>query len=386
MEYKNIRKYVSPEIIFGNASRFLLPRYIRSFNLKSPLLVIGKSIEKSVWMKELSDLLQNEKIHFEVFSDVSPNPRDFQIEEGTKHYLEKNCDGIISLGGGSSMDCAKGIGILSSNGGQIHEFEGVDQISFPCPPMIFLPTTAGTGSDVSQFTIVNDTTHKRKFGIVSKAILPDVSLTDPELTVTMPDELTAACGMDVLTHAIEAYVSTGSSEYTDLLALKAIGLVTEFLFRSYQNPKNLQYREKMVFASMSAGLAFSNAGLGLVHAMAHSLGGYKDSPHGECNATLLPWSIKANFSSSKKRYTKILECFGADTSRMSETEIRDELANRITEMNVQMNIPTSLCHLKLTSGDIKTLSKFAAADACMVTNPAELKEADIRRIYESART
>ncbi len=231
------------------------------------------------------------------------------------------------------MDCAKGIGIVTTNNSHILNFEGVDMVDVPGPPLICIPSTAGSSADVSQFAIITDTERDVKISIVSKAMVPDAALIDPELTSTMDAQLTAATGMDALTHAIEAYVSNANSALTDLLALDAIEQVSDNLAAVIKDPENLELRGKVMLGSMEAGLAFSNAILGAVHAMAHSLGGYLDLPHGECNAILLPYVIRVNFPYAVERYSRIAEKMGVSVSGKTDEQICNELEQAIVALS-----------------------------------------------------
>jgi alcohol dehydrogenase class IV len=265
--------------------------------------------------------LQAATVAFEVFSDICPNPRDFQVMAGATRYHQSHCSGLVAIGGGSPMDCAKGIGMVVSCGGNIREFEGIDQVPRPCPPMMFVPTTSGTAADVSQFAIVTDTTRRKKMAIVSKATLPDVSLTDPEVTVTMPPDLTKYTGLDALTHAIESLVSNAHSQLTQLHSLEAIRLVFEQLPAAVANGSTITPRIGMSTASLLAGFAFSNASLGLVHAMAHALGGRFDLPHGLCNALLLPYVLEYNVDACKEELANAASVIGSTTHQQFVTQV-----------------------------------------------------------------
>ena len=282
------------------------------------------------------------------------------------------------------MDCAKGIGIVVSNGRHILEYEGVDRIPMPMPPLICLPTTAGTSADLSQFAIINDTERQFKIAIVSKSAVPDVALIDPETTTTMSPYLTACTGMDALVHAIEAYVSNASSPLTDLHALEAIRLVARHLLHAIAEPEDRIARNGMMLASLEAGLAFSNASLGAVHAMAHSLGGLLDLPHGECNALLLEHVIDFNFPVAAERYGAIATALGIPAAALSPDEMRLRLVADIRELRVKAGIVSSLSQAGVTPGILPDLAQKAMLDACMVTNPPRPEQGDIEAIYERA--
>lgn len=274
------------------------------------------------------------------------------------------------------MDCAKGIGIVSSNMQNILTFEGVDRVTMPAPPLICIPTTAGSSADVSQFTVITDEEKKRKITIVSKTLVPDLSLLDPEPLTTMPPELTADTGMDVLCHAIEAYVSNASSPMTDLHAYEAIRLIHAALPAVIDAPEDLNLRFSTLLASLHAGLAFSNASLGAAHAMAHALGGTLDNPHGRCNAILLEHVIAANYEAASDRYDRIGAIFGEDE--------RTTPAEKVATFRRTLGITETLATIGVPADSIPTLAREAYADSSLVTNPRRLTCKDIERIYERA--
>ncbi len=301
----DLRKFVAPEFVIGSNARRLAGRYAKNFSATNVFVVTGPNIIKAGWVKDVTDSLDAEGIRFTIFSGVTPNPRDFEVMNGAELYQRSGCNAIIAIGGGSPIDCAKGIGIVVSNRKHILTFEGVDTIALPPPPIICIPTTAGTGADVSQFAIINDTTRKVKIAIISKKIVPDIALVDPVPLTSLTPELTAHTGMDAITHSVEAYVSNASSPVTDTLALESISQMSDYLLKAQKNLKNIEYRNQTLLGSLLGGLAFSNASLGAVHAMAHSLGGFSDLPHGACNAILLEPVIDFNFEACPDRYEAV---------------------------------------------------------------------------------
>jgi len=303
---------------------------------------------------------------------------------GADTFKNNRCDGIIAIGGGSPMDLAKGVGIISTNGGMIVDYKGVDMITKAIPPMIFIPTTAGTSADVSQFGIISDTKKKIKVAIVSKNIIPDVALIDYETTLTMDNYLTACTGIDAFTHAIEAYVSKASSPLTDIHAIEAINIIYNYLPLIIKEPDNLQYREKLMFASMEAGFAFSNAILGAVHAMAHSLGGLLDLPHGECNGILLNHVVDFNYSSTQDKFNKISEIIGIKMHNYNSQEKKLILFDKLQELKESIGIIKSLKELGVRESDIPLLAHNALNDACIITNPREAAKEDIEKIFYKA--
>jgi alcohol dehydrogenase class IV len=315
---------------------------------------------------------------------VTPNPKVAEVEAGVALFAAERCNALIAVGGGSPIDCAKGIGIVSSNRQHILTFEGVDEVPVPAPPLICIPTTSGTAADISQFAIINDTNRKVKIAIISKTVVPDAALIDPLTTTTMSAYLTACTGIDALTHAFEAYVSNAQSPITDLHALEAIRLIWDNLLPVIAQPENLELRSQMMLASLHAGLAFSNASLGAVHAMAHSLGGYLDLPHGECNALLLEHVVGYNFEVAYERYVKIAQAINLDITNLSREMQKQKLVEALAKLRISAGINKSLGQIGMHPSNIPELAKKAILDPCMVTNPRLPDQPDIEAIYAAA--
>jgi len=279
------------------------------------------------------------------------------------------------------MDCAKGIGVVMGNPGHILDYEGVDMVPNPGPPLIFIPTTAGSSADVSQFAIVTDTTRKVKIAVISKMVIPDIALIDPGTTVTMSPELTAATGMDALCHGFEAFVSTASSPLTDMAAISSVKIISDNLLKAYQDPENIIYRDKMMTASLMVGLAFFNAMLGLVHSMAHSLGGAMGLAHGECNAILLEKVVSFNYSASPEKYDQLAKAMDLNISDHDFLDRGGVISDYIANLRKQLNINQRLIDLGVKLSDLLQLSKFAFMDPCLATNPKETGTKDIENLY-----
>jgi alcohol dehydrogenase class IV len=382
-EQFELRKFVAPEFVIGTDARFLAGRYAKNFGAQHVLVVTGPHIIQAGWVKDVTASLEEEEIAFTVFSGVTPNPRDTEVMAGATIYKDAGCDAIVAVGGGSPIDCAKGIGIVSSNAKDILDFEGVDRITIPPPPMICIPTTAGTGADVSQFAIINATQRKVKIAIISKKIVPDIALIDPLPLTTLSPELTAHTGMDALTHSVEAYVSNASSPVTDVQAFESIQLMNGFLLRAYLDPENIEYRYKTMLGSLCAGLAFSNASLGAVHAMAHSLGGFSDLPHGECNALLLEHVMAFNYPACPERFREIGQALSIIHGSGGGEEI-DEIIGAVRKLRESVGVTNTLGDLGVSVSDIPALARNALCDPCMATNPRKPTVEDIERIYQNA--
>ncbi len=381
-----LRKFVAPEFVFGLGARHLVGRYAKNFGARKVLVVTDKGIINAGWADLVTANLKAEGLPYTVFSEVTSNPRAEEVMAGAEVYSSERCNIIVAVGGGSPMDCAKGIGIVSSNKKHILEFEGVDQVPIPGPPFICIPTTAGSSADVSQFAIINDTQKKVKIAIISKTVVPDVALIDPATTTTMDAYLTACTGMDALSHGMEAFVSNAHSPITDLHALEAIRLVRANLLPTLEDPKNISLRSNMMLGSLHAGLAFSNASLGAVHAMAHSLGGFLDLPHGECNALLLEHVVAFNFGAAAERYRLIGRSMGLDleTQGCSPGMTMSAILGELNRLRTASGIGRRLGQIGVNRTYIPELARKALDDPCMVTNPCRPSQRDIEAIYEAA--
>ncbi|WP_242848800.1 alcohol dehydrogenase-like regulatory protein ErcA [Syntrophomonas palmitatica] len=380
----HLRKFVSPEIVFGVGARWLLGRYVQNLGARRVLVVTDPGIVEAGWAKQALESLGEADVHYIVFDGVTPNPKTDEVMNGAEIYKREHCDVIAAVGGGSAIDCAKGIGIVGTNKEHISEFEGVDQVNTAIPPLVCIPTTAGSSADVSQFAIIMDRVRRVKMAIVSKAVVPDVALIDPVTLTTMSSYLTACTGLDALTHAIEAFVSNASSPITDLHALEAIKLIPEFLPASIENPDDIVIRGKMMLASMEAGLAFSNAILGAVHAMAHSLGGLLDLAHGECNAILLEPVIDFNYGAVPERYRLIAQAMGINTDKMKSEQIKTSLLAKIRDLRQAVGVVRGLKGIGVKPDDIPELTSRALEDACMFTNPVTPTADQVEAIYHAA--
>lgn len=375
-----LRKFVAPEFLFGMDARLLVGRYAKNLGARKVLLATDSGVDRAGWSGEAAAAIEKEGIVVERFSAISPNPRVFEVMQGAETYRSLGCDAIIAVGGGSVMDCAKGIGIVVSNGGSVLLYEGVDRVPIPMPPLICIPTTGGTAADVSQFAIINNTAEKVKIAIVSKALVPDLALIDPKTLVSMDPYLTACTGMDALCHAIEAFVSNAHSAITDIHALEAVRLIAGSLKESVQHPDDLDARGRVMLASLQAGLAFSNASLGAVHAMAHSLGGYKDLPHGECNALLLPHVIRYNYEAASNRYDAIGSALGASPSGDGKKIV----AEAVADLARRCGIDGGLSRRGVTMSDVSRLAEKAILDPCNATNPRKPSQKDLETVFSES--
>jgi alcohol dehydrogenase class IV len=382
-EMEPLLKFEIPEIIFGRGSLKQLGQCSRRMGADKVLLVTDPGIIDKGWIDEALGYLKQEGLDTFVYDNVVTNPRTFQVEQGASEYSRNECDVIVAIGGGSAMDTAKGIAILVSNHGRIEDYVGCNLITQPIPPLICVPTTAGTGSDVSQFAIIADQEKKIKMTILSRAIMPDISLIDPRLLQTESSELIASTGMDALTHAIEAFVSSLSWSLTNPHASHAIQLVFRHLKEAVYR-RSLDPLEGMAIASLEAGAAFSNAILGAVHALAHPLGGRYDMHHGLANAILLPVVLQKNLEHAPEKYALIANAMGIDTHGMTSAEAAGQVPEQIEALIKALHIPTKLSQVGVKKEDIPSLARDAAVDLCMKTNPQRYNAAEIEILYLNA--
>ncbi|MCF1428116.1 MAG: L-threonine dehydrogenase [Shewanella sp.] len=357
---------------------------INSLGFKHALIVTDNPLVKIGLASELIEKLGASGITSTLFDGVQPNPTVGNVEAGLKLLKTNGCDFVISFGGGSPHDCAKGIALVATNGGSIKDYEGVDQSAKPQMPLVAINTTAGTASEMTRFCIITDEERHIKMAIVDKHTTPILSVNDPELMLKKPAGLTAATGMDALTHAIEAYVSIAANPITDACAIKAIELIHQHLEHAVKDGSNIDAREQMAYAQFLAGMAFNNASLGYVHAMAHQLGGMYDLPHGVCNALLLPYVQEYNAQVAAGRLKDVAKAMGVDVAQMSDEQGAQAAIAAIKTLAASINIPASLTELGVKEADIPTLADNALKDACGLTNPKQATHEEICQIFKNA--
>jgi alcohol dehydrogenase len=377
-------KFHAPEMVFGLNSLAEAGFAAARLGGRRPFVVTDPGIIEAGWVAELLAHLHESGLEPVVWHEVTPNPKDYEIARGFEHYRGSGSDIIIGVGGGSCLDAAKGIAILSGNGGEILDYAGVDEVTRPIPPLLMIPSTAGTGADVSQFCIVTDTARGVKVTIMGRAVVPDISLTDPRLLTTMPQDLAAATGLDALTHAIESFVSLGHNPLTDGHALSAARLVGTALRRTVEHPRDTHARLLMAQASMEAGLAFSNAILGATHAMSHQVGGLLDLPHGVVNGVLLPHVIRFNAVAVPERYAALAQAMGLPVHGVPSDVAAEMLADHVSELAGAVGAPRRLRELGVQAESINWLAASALRDACLSTNPRAASQADIAALFWAA--
>ena len=370
--------------IMGNGCLDEAMAAIRNYGFRKALIVTDAGLAKAGVATLIAEKLALQDVQSVIFDGAKPNPSIANVEAGLKVLKEHACDFVVSLGGGSPHDCAKGIALCATNGGHIRDYEGVDRSAKPQLPLVSINTTAGTASEMTRFCIITDEERHVKMAIVDRNVTPLLSVNDPELMVAMPKGLTAATGMDALTHAIEAYVSTAANPITDACAIKAMELISQNLRQAVSDGKNLTARENMAYAQFLAGMAFNNASLGFVHAMAHQLGGFYDLPHGVCNAVLLPHVQTFNASVCAARLTDVAHALGADVRGLSPEEGAQAAIAAIRTLAKDVEIPAGLRDLGAKLDDIPILATNALKDACGFTNPRKADQGQIEEIFRNA--
>jgi len=377
-------KFHAPEIVFGTESMVEAAHAALRLGALRPLLVTDPGLIEAGWVAELVSHLKEQGVDARVWSGLTPNPKDHEIAAGHQYYREHACDVLIALGGGSVIDAAKGVAILAANGGNILDYAGVDKATAPIPPLVVVPTTSGTGADVSQFCIVTDTARGTKITILGRALVPDITVIDPRVLTTMPEWLNAATGLDALTHGIEAFVSLGHNQLTDHHALRAVVMVIDNLTDTIDRPKEMGARVLMAQASLEAGLAFTNAILGAAHAMSHQVGGLLDLPHGVINGILLPHVIRFNAETDPAPYSTIANCLGLVDSRTPAAEAACALADRVARLAADVGVPRGLAEIGVSDDDLPRLAVTALQDACMTTNPRPADAAQVEALFRVA--
>lgn len=361
-----------------------VPNYIKENGLNRALIVTDKVLVQVGLVSKVTNILLENNIEYVIYSGTKPNPTVKNVNDGLDMLKEYECDFVISVGGGSPHDCAKGIALLATNGGEIKDYEGVNKSAKPQLPLIAINTTAGTASEMTIFSIITDEDRHIKMALVDKHMTPVMAVNDPVLMEAMPKSLTSATGMDALTHSIEAYVSINATPITDACAEKSIELISNYLKRAVENGSDMEARDMMAYAEFLAGMAFNNASLGYVHAMAHQLGGFYDLPHGVCNAVLLPHVQEFNSKVSAQRLRKVASLMGVDVSNMTDKEGANACIEAIKDLSKSIGIPSGLKELGTKEEDFSILAENALKDACGLTNPIKATHEDIVQIFKNA--
>ena len=358
-----------------------IPAEVKGRGMSKVFVCSDPDLVKFGVTKKVLDVLDDANIEYELYSEIKPNPTIENVKTGVAAFKKSGAQGIIAIGGGSSMDTAKAVGIIIANPEfeDVRSLEGVAPTKNPCVPIIAVPTTAGTAAEVTINYVITDVEKKRKFVCVDVHDIPVVAVIDPEMMASMPKGLTAATGMDALTHAIEGYITKGAWEMTDMFHIKAIELIAKSLRAAVANTK--EGREGMALGQYVAGMGFSNVGLGIVHSMAHGLGALYDTPHGIANAILLPTIMEYNAEATGEKYREIARAMGVkDVDTMSQDEYRKAAVDAVKQLSIDVGIPQDLKGI-LKDEDVDFLSQSAMGDACRPGNPKDPTLEDIKALY-----
>lgn len=368
---------------FSAGARKELPSVVERLNTKKALVVTDPGLISCGVAKMVTDVLDAAAIPYEVFSEVKPNPTIANVNAGIKAYKASGADFIIAIGGGSAIDTAKAVGIVINNPefADIVSLEGCAPTKHKSVPVVALPTTAGTAAETTINYVIIDEAKQKKMVCVDPNDIPVVAVIDAELMMSLPRSLTAATGMDALTHAIEGYITQGAWEMSDMFEIEAVRMIARHLPVAVEHPSDATAREGMALAQYIAGMAFSNVGLGLVHGMAHPMGSLFDIPHGVANALLLPTIMEFNLPYCIDKYPRIAEAMGVDTAGMSKEEAAKAAVEAVKALSVKVGIPQHLSEIGIKESDIPALAEQALADVCTPGNPRPVTIDDIKALY-----
>jgi alcohol dehydrogenase len=376
--------YFPPVVIMEPGAIELIAPEIKRMNVKKALVVTDKVLIEAGIVQDVLKVLDDAGVAYAMFSDVKPNPTVTNVNEGLQVLQDNECDFVVSIGGGSPQDTAKGIAVLATNPGDIRDYEGVGKTANKSLPIVAINTTAGTASEATINYVITDEDRKLKMVIVDPNCLATVAVNDPKLMVKMPKALTAATGMDALTHAIEGYTTAGASRFTDLFNLEAIKAISGSLREAVADGENLDARDAMAYGQFVTGMGFSNGGLGIVHSMAHQLGGFYDLPHGVCNAVLLPHVVAFNADAVGDRLTAVAMAMGVDVAHKDQAEINELAIEAIKTLSKDVGIPGGLEEIGVKEEDFGELADLALADICTGGNPKCPTKEDVIAIYKAA--
>lgn len=380
-----INRFILNEVsYFGPGSRSVLPDEIKRLGLKKAFVVTDKDLLKFGVVDKVLTVLQKADIPFEIFSEIKQNPTVTNVKEGVATYASSGADFILAIGGGSSIDTAKAIGIITNNPdfSDVVSLEGVAPTKKKSVPVIALPTTAGTAAEVTINYVITDEVNQKKMVCVDPNDIPAVAIVDAELMYTLPKSLTAATGLDALTHAIEGLITKGAWEMSDMFEIKAIEMINRYLETATFEPNNAEARNGMAVAQYIAGMAFSNVGLGLVHGMAHPLGAIFDIPHGVANAMLLPTVMEFNASAAIDKYVVIAKAMDVYCADRSKEENAQAAITAVKDLAVKLGIPQHLGELGIKEEDLDKLAEAAYNDVCTPGNPKEVTKEIIIELYK----
>ena len=380
-----INRFVLNEVsYFGPGAREVLPQEIKRLGLNKAFVATDKDLLKFGVADKVLKVLEAANIPYVVFSDIKPNPTVSNVNAGVKAFAESGADFILAIGGGSSIDTSKAIGIITNNPefADVVSLEGVAPTKKKSVPIIALPTTAGTAAEVTINYVITDEVNEKKMVCVDPNDIPAIAIVDAELMYTLPNSLTASTGLDALTHAIEGLITKGAWEMSDMFEIKAIEMIARYLETAVNEPNNAEARNGMAVAQYIAGMAFSNVGLGVVHGMAHPLGAIFDIPHGVANALLLPTIMEFNAPAALDKYVDIAKAMNVYKDGMTKEEAADAACDAVRQLSIRVGIPQHLTEIGIKEEDLPKLAKSAFADVCTPGNPREVTEEIILDLYK----
>lgn len=378
----DIFKFAIPEVIFGRGSLKYASICAKRLGASKIFVVSDPGVEEAGWVEKLFDILREENFDFVYFNDVMANPRDFQVHNGVDLYRREEADVVMALGGGSPMDAAKGIALIASNGGKISDYEGADQIRKPLPPMVFIPTTMGSESNISQFTVITDVKRRVKMTLISRTLVPNISITDPYLLETLSRDLIIPPLFDSLAHAVESYVSPIANPFTEVWSLKGLDVLMQHIRPALQHQR-LDDLEQLAIAGTSSGMAFTNTSVGLGHALAHALGGMYDVVHGTAHSLLLPSVMRYNLPVCREKMAKVGAIITGRRHGADEATAMAGIA-ALEQLREEIGIPCRLREILPDRTMLSQVSHNAAKDICLLTNPRPATWKDILNLYYEA--
>lgn len=372
-------------LVTGSGSISKIGEEAKKLNATKVIIITDKVIRQTGLLSKVINPLEEAGLATDIIDDVVPEPPFENLEQMITQIEGKGYDLLVGVGGGSALDIAKVLSIMLTNNEDVRDLVGIEKVKNPGVPTILVPTTSGTGSEVTYNAIFTDIRDKVKKGIVSPYLLPKVAIVDPELTLTVPPSVTAATGMDALVHAVESYTAIRAGELTDGIALQAIKLISRSIRKAVYNGKDLKAREDMAMGSLLAGISLGNAGVGAVHALAYPLGGKFKVPHGVANSLLLPFVMKYNAVADLEKFAEVAKAMGENVDGLSLREAADRAVQALAQLSKDVGIPSSLKEVGVTASDISDLAEEASKiDRLLNNNPRWLTVKEIKKIYEEA--
>lgn len=381
-EIGNFEFVLPTRIVYGAGCIRQLPDEIRQMKHERPLIVTDKGLIEAGIVKRITDILEEAKIEYEIYDGIQPNPRDTTVMEAARFAEEKKIDMMIAIGGGSSMDTAKAVGVILKEGGEIGDYEGLGKVSEPITDLVAIPTTVGTGSEVTFWSVITDTKRHFKMSVGSPLIAARLALVDPELVETLPSSIVAATGMDALTHAIEGYTGKLSEPITDACGIYAIELIGKNI-RNAVYESDAEARGKLLLGSLIAGICFGNSDIAGVHCMGEAMGGLYDLPHGISMAIMLPYVMEYNYVACIDKFIRIAKALGENVEGLSERDAAYKAVEAVKKLNEDLAIPT-LSEVNVKREDIPELAERSSVNVSVDSNPRRAGKEDFRKIFEAA--